>query len=401
MQSSRPADTYNPTYFLASLGAGGIVVTFFMFLMFWIPHPGQPVPVFEDIMAAWANGAPLMQATIAIAMAGIAGFAVLNVKSLIWNLQSWAVFRKTPAYEALKGSNAEASVLAMPLAMAMTVNVGFIVGLVFVPQLWSIVEYLFPAAMSAFALIGLVAFRMIGSYLSRVLGEGRGFNPEANNSFVQLVPAFALTMIAVGFAAPAAMSTAKLTVSASLILSTFLAVVSVIYVLAAAFPAMASMLRGGVAREAAPTLMIIVPIVTVLSILMLRQSHGLHTTFDAHANPGETLVFLTQMLSIQVAFLLLGGSVLWVQGYFKDFIIGSRTSPGSYALVCPAVAFSVLLHFFANKGLVGAGVIEKFGAGYWAVTAVAIAAQIIAIAMVLRLNRQHFRRVSAATIPAE
>ena len=301
----------------------------------------------------------------------------------------------------LTNSNAEASALAMPLAMAMTVNVGFIVGLVFVPRLWSIVEYLFPAAMVAFALIGLLAFRMIGSYLSRVLGDGRGFNPDANNSFVQLVPAFALTMIAVGFAAPAAMSTAKLTVSASLILSTFLAVVSVVYVLAAAVPAITSMLRNGVAREAAPTLMIIVPIVTVLSILTLRQSHGLHTTFDAHANAGETLVFLAQMLSIQVAFLLLGGAVLKAQGYFKDFVIGSKTSPGSYALVCPAVAFSVLLHFFVNKGLVGAGVIEKFGAGYWAMTAIAIAAQIIAIAMVLRLNRQHFRRVEATAIPAE
>lgn len=401
MQTSRPADTYNPTYFLASLGAGGIVVTFFMFLMFWISHPGQPVPVFEDIMAAWATGAPLKQAAIAIAMTGIAGFAFLNVKSLIWNLQSWAAFRKTPGYEALTSSNAEASALAMPLAMAMTVNVGFILGLVFVPQLWSIVEYLFPAAMVAFALIGGQAFRMIGSYLTRVLGEGRGFDTEANNSFVQLVPAFALTMIAVGFAAPAAMSTAALTVSASLILSTFLAVVSVVYVLVAAVPAITSMLRNGVAREAAPTLMIIVPIVTVLSILMLRQSHGLHTTFDAHANGGETLVFLTRMLSIQVAFLLLGGAVLKAQGYFTDFVIGSRTSAGSYALVCPAVAFSVLLHFFANKGLVGAGVVDKFSAGYWAVTAVAILAQIIAIAMVLRLNRQHFRRVTVAAVPAE
>ena len=32
----------------------------------------------------------------------------------------------------------------MPLALAMSVNVGFIIGLTFVPGLWNIVEYLFP-----------------------------------------------------------------------------------------------------------------------------------------------------------------------------------------------------------------------------------------------------------------
>ena len=33
---------YSPLYFLAALGAGGLMVTFFMYLMFWVPHPGRP-----------------------------------------------------------------------------------------------------------------------------------------------------------------------------------------------------------------------------------------------------------------------------------------------------------------------------------------------------------------------
>ena len=45
---------YSPLYFLASLGAGGLTVTFFMYLMFWVPHPGRPVPVFEDLMTVFA-----------------------------------------------------------------------------------------------------------------------------------------------------------------------------------------------------------------------------------------------------------------------------------------------------------------------------------------------------------
>ena len=33
--------SYSPLYFLASLGAGGLAVTFFMYLMFWVPHPAR------------------------------------------------------------------------------------------------------------------------------------------------------------------------------------------------------------------------------------------------------------------------------------------------------------------------------------------------------------------------
>ena len=74
-------ERYSPLYFLASLGAGGPTVTFFMFLMFWVPHPGQPVPIFEDIAKAFATGGVPMQVAIAVAMAGIAVMALKHPAS--------------------------------------------------------------------------------------------------------------------------------------------------------------------------------------------------------------------------------------------------------------------------------------------------------------------------------
>lgn len=400
---TRPADTYSPIYFLASLGAGGITVTFFMFLMFWVPHPGRTVPVFEDIAAAFGSGSVPVQIAIAVALIGIAFFAVLNIKSLVWNLQSLSAFKKTDAYANLRETNAEATLLALPLALAMSVNALFIVGLVFVPQLWSVVEYPFPLALIAFGGIGILAFRMIGAFLGRVLSKGGVFDVTAHNSFAQLLPAFSIAMVGVGFAAPAAMSTSATTVAVALMLSTFFGIAAILYTVIAATTAFASMLQHGTARESGPTLMIIVPIVTVLGILFLRQSHGLHVAFDAHVQAGETMIFLARLLSVQVVFLLLGAVVMMRQGYFSDFVLGSKTSPGSYALVCPAVAFSVMTQFFVNKGLVEAGAIDKFGIAYWGVTGIAILAQIVAIALVLRLNRQHFTRRSApaVAVPAE
>lgn len=404
MQSTtnRPSEAYSPIYFLASLGAGGLSTTFFMYLMFWVPHKARPVPVFEDIMAAFGSGGLMMQAMIIVAMAGIAIMTYLNLRLLFWNLSAFRRFSKTDAYTVLKNSNAETTILAMPLAIAMSINVAFIVGLVFVPGLWGVIEYLFPMALIAFALVGWLAFRFIGDFLGRVLTKGGVFDVTAHNSFSQLLPAFALSMVAVGLAAPAAMSHVSLTVGISLIMSTFLGITALVYALFAAFTAVNSMLHYGTAKESSPTLMIVIPIITVLGIMLLRQDHGMHVQYDVHSTGGETMMLFAKMISVQLLFLGLGLVVLKREGYFKDYVFGSKTSAGSYALVCPGVALSVMLQFFINKGLVSAGLIDKFDIAYWVLSAGAIGFQVAMILLMLRLNKQHFGKPRATVaVPAE
>jgi len=402
MQLTRAAEKYSPLYFLASVGAGGLAVTFFMYPMFWVPHTGRPVATFADIMAYWPTAGVPAQAAIALAMIGIAVFAFMNIQKLIWNIQTFNAWKKTDAYQAFRTTNAETQLLAYPLALAMSVNGMFIVGLVFVPGLWNFVEYLFPFALAGFLAIGLFALWIIGDFLGRVLTSGGVFDVTAHNSFAQLLPTFALSMIAVGLAAPAAMSTNSFVVGAGVMLSTFFGMAALVYGVIALITAFNSMLHYGTAKEAAPTLMIVIPIMTTLGIMMLRQSHGLHGSFGVHSNAGETMVFLSRVLSIQFLFLFLGMLVLVRQGYFKDFVLGDKLSPGSYALVCPGVAISVMLHFFINKGLVSAGIIEKFGTIYWIESAVAIGFQIAMVWLLFRLNKQHYAKSPAVeAVPAE
>jgi hypothetical protein len=356
--------------------------------------------VFEDIATAFAGGGVALQAMIVVAALGIAAAAFTNIRLLVWNLGQMRRFRAQAAYDAFRRSNAETQSLAMPLALAMSVNVGFILGLVFVPGLWGVTEYLFPLAMAAFLAIGVLAFRQLGAFLGRVLEHGN-FDHSANNSFAQKLPAFALAMVGVGLAAPAAMSTVPATVAVSLTLSGFFLMASVVVAAVALALGIQSMMENGVAPEAAPTLMVIVPILTVLGILLLRQDHGLHTQFDGHTAPAETLVMLSRIVSVQVLFILFGVLALRRVGYWGRFVTGSATSAGAYALICPGVALSVMLQFWINKGLVGAGVIAQFGAAYWTLSAVALAVQIATIALVLYLNRRHFRAVPALAQPAE
>jgi len=399
-QVSRPADNWIPQYFLASVGAGGLVASFFLWLYMWIPHPGQQVPVFEDIAAAWAAGNPLMQAMIALSLAAIAIFAFLNLKLLAWNLGQYATFRTSEKMAKFRTTNAEVQVLALPLAIAMTINVGFILGMVFVPGLWSVVEYLFPAAMAAFLVTGFLALAQLGRFYGRIFGKG-GFDWAGNNSFAQVLPAFALGMVGVGLSASAALSTNATTAGVALVLATIFLVLSVLIAVVAAILGLVSMAQHGVNAEAAPTVTIIVPLITVLGILILRVNHGLGEHFEAHLAKGDYLFMLSAFVGVQVAFLLFGAAVLKAQGYLGRYVTGPDASAASYALVCPGVAFSVMMQFFINKGLVSAGLIAKFGVAYWTLSAVAIAAQVLTVALVVVLNRKHFSAPRAPAVPAE
>ena len=382
-------ERYSPLYFLAALGPGGLAVSFFMWLLFWVPHPGRPVPVFADVRAAFETGQPPMQVAIAGAAVGIALFALMHLRLLLWNIGEHAEFRRSAAYRRLRESNAETQLLAAPLTVAMAINVGFVLGLVFVPGLWDVVEWLFPLALAAFTAVGAWALSLMAAFWGRVLTTG-GFDCARNNGFGQLLPAFALAMVGVGLAAPASMSATPWIAGLSFLLSTAFVTTAVLLGAVKLVLGVRAMMENGASVESAPTLWIVVPILTVVGIALMRQGHGLHAHFGGHVGPAETLATLTTFLAVQLGFLGLGWVVLRRFGYVARFVAGRELAPGAYALVCPGVALTVMIHFWLNKGLVGVGLIAAFSPAYWAVTAVALLSQALTIALVLKLNARHF-----------
>lgn len=398
---SKSAIPYSPLYFLSSVGAGGLTFTFFTYLMFWVPHPGRNTVFFEDILATFGNGSFFQQLAILVAVVGIAFFSAFNVHSLVWNLRQFSSYVKTPEYIELRRSNAETSCLAVPLAIAMTLNTFFIVGLVFLPGLSNVIHYILPIGLLGFILIGLWCLTLIGQFLIRVLPE-RSFDLDANNSLIQLLPAFALAVVSVGVSSPAMLSTNTSIVGAALVASTIFATMTVLWVFIAVFVALPSIIKHGTAREAAPTILMIIPIITMLGITILRQNNGLHTVFGARGVPGESLYLLADFLIVQVAVLLVGLIVLYRQGYFSTWVFGPNRSPLSFSLICPGVSLSVMIHFFVNKGLVEAGMITKFDTVYWLLMVPAFIAQFIALGLELHLSRHFQARCEGLTCqPAE
>ena len=77
-------EKFSPTCFLSALGAGGLSVSFFMYLMFLVPHPTTPMATFEYIMEALEKG-DYISFISSVALVFIIAFAILHFKLLYWN----------------------------------------------------------------------------------------------------------------------------------------------------------------------------------------------------------------------------------------------------------------------------------------------------------------------------
>ncbi|PLX39185.1 MAG: hypothetical protein C0606_01180 [Hyphomicrobiales bacterium] len=395
---------YSPLYFLASLGAGGMAVSFFMYLMFMVPHKTHPIPTYEDWTAAFASGNLGYQIMIPIVLVAVVFFILLHIRLLIWNIREYRAFAKHPAHDDLSRSNAGIQLMAIPLTLGMTVNAGFIAGALFVPGLWSVVEYMFPAAIIAFVAIGAYAMKLFLAFFTRALTTGH-FDCERNNSLAQMLSVFAFSMVGVGLAAPAAMSHIKVVSAIAFFFSVVFLASAVFFGIIKVVMGFRSMMNNGVQIEASPTLWIMIPVLTILGIAFIRLTFALDHNFGAPASTGGLFAMISVIVSLQIIFGLLGYSVMKKVGYFEQYLAGPGRSPGSYALICPGVAGFVMATFFIQFGLVATGVVPKFSIAYFLLHVPLVVLQVKTASLLLRLNRKLLHASASGSIgtaaPAE
>ena len=356
-------EKYNPMCFLSALGAGGLSVSFFMYLMFLVPHKGTPMATFDFIMPKLMEGTWL-SFVIAFSLIFILAFAFFHFKLLIFSTKQFNMYKKTQSYETLKNSNAEISLMTIPLTYAMTINVCFVLGAVFVPNLWSIVEYMFPFALLGFVVAGYFALKIFFDYFSRIIING-DFDFTKNNNLSQMISIFAFAMIGVGFAAPGAMSHNIVINAIGIFGAIFFASLSLLLLVIKLTIGFKNMFEHGVSLEASPSLWIIIPILTLLGITAVRVSFGLDHNFDATLAKSSLFTLTSTIVSLQIIFGFLGYKIMKQMGYFEKYIHGSTKSPVSFALICPGVAFMVFGMFFVNFGLTANGVMEKYSLFYF------------------------------------
>lgn len=376
---------YSPLFFLASLGSGGLAISFFMYLLFVVPHPGAPIPTHEHLLAALSGSNIYMSILVVVALTGVAIFYLQNLALLFWNIKKYLSFRSTQAYTNMKNSNAEVQLMAIPLALAMTVNVSFVAGAVFVPNLWASVEKLFPFALIAFGLIGIYALKIFFDYFGRLLSEG-SFDINSNNSLAQMLSVFTFAMIAVGFSASGAMSRSETVSMIGILLATAFLSISVLLLIMKLILGFHSMLDKGINKESAVSLWIMIPILTILGIAFYRISMGLYFNFEGTKDTISNLLLFTTVFSLQLFFGFMGLAVMKRINYYDEFIKGKGKSAVAFAAVCPGVALFVMSNFFINKGLVASGMIEQFSWVYFALYVPLVLLQLKTIQVFLRLT---------------
>jgi len=357
-------EKFNPMCFLASLGSGGLSVSFFMYLMFLVPHKNTPMATFDYIFPELIKGTWLSY-LIVIALIGILVFAFLHFKLLIWNTKQFNMYKKTENYQTLINSNAEITLMTIPLTYAMTINVSFVLGAVFVPNLWSIVEYMFPFAILGFVVAGYFALKIIFVYFSRLLVKGE-FDFTKNNNLSQMISIFALSMISVGFAAPGAMSHNIVINALGIFGALFFGSFAILLLIIKITMGFKNMFEQGISVEASPSLWIILPILTLLGIMMVRVSFGLDHNFDSNMSKSSLFTLTSTIVSIQIIFGILGYKVMKMNRYFETYVDNEETrSSVSFALICPGVAFFVFGMFFINFGLTYNAVVTKYSIAYF------------------------------------
>lgn len=357
-------EKFNPMCFLASLGSGGLSVSFFMYLMFLVPHKDTPMATFNYIFPELIKGTWL-SITIAIALLGIILFAFFHFKLLIWNTKQFNMYKKTDNYKTLVNSNAEITLMTIPLTYAMTINVCFVLGAVFVPNLWSIIEFMFPFALLGFVVAGYFALKIIFTYFSRLLVKGE-FDFTKNNNLSQMISIFALAMVSVGFAAPGAMSHNIVINALGIFGAIFFGSFAILLLIIKITMGFKNMFEQGISIEASPSLWIILPILTLLGIMMIRVSFGLDHNFDSNMSKSSLFTLTSTILSIQIIFGILGYKVMKMNKYFETYVDEEKTrSSVSFALICPGVAFFVFGMFFINFGLTFNNVVEKYSIAYF------------------------------------
>ncbi|UVJ55137.1 hypothetical protein M1F27_06820 [Trueperella pyogenes] len=394
-------ERYSPLYFLAALGFGGMSVLFFMNLMHLTPHPDSVMPTFDSIFAAWATDNIGYRAAIIAGYAGFIPFFLAHLYLLVWNLKEFFAWRRTDAYTAVRTSNAEVTLMAVPLTLGMTINGLFIAGMIFIPGLWNVIEYLMPLAIVLYGSVGILALIYLSRYLVRVMHNG--FDFKANGGLNQLLSSFAFTMVAVGLAAPAAMTTNPVVVVIAGALSLFFTVIAILLFLVFLPLGVMSMLRYGLSLGNSATLWLGVPIITLLAITYLRLRHGVVTVAALNPNtpaiPGTSVwlaALLALMVAAQLAFLGLGHLAMTSNGFYKRFVFSRQEqSPAAFTLVCPGVALSVLTFFLLNVGLVKNNIFPVGSVGFVALLVAAYAIQAATLVLMASLVKNQLLRAQA------
>lgn len=379
---------YNPLFFLSSLWAWWLGVSFFVYVMFLTKHPETPVPTFNSLLPLFQNWDIFMQALIVFSLIWVTFFWVLHFHLLIKNIKIFNKFSKTENYEKLKKSPDEVTLMSIPLTIAMSMNAWFTMALLFIPNLWNFIEYMFPAAIFWFAIIWFYALKIFWDYFTRIIISWDDDIESKHNNLSQILAIFAFSMIWVWFSWSAAMSHHELTSAVWMLFATFFITISIFLAIVKIVIWFKSMLKKWITTEASPSMWLIIPIITIIWIALVRIIMWLDHNFWIGHQPMSLFILTTALASLQILFWFIWYKIMKANSYFKNYLNWDKKSAWSYSLICPWVASFVFWMFFVHFWLIKTDLISQFWITHFVLLWWLFYIQMITIMTLFKLNKK-------------
>ncbi len=332
--------SFSPLVFLAALGAGGIAVMPFAFLQYTF-NTGKGLITLERL-AHGTNpiGNEILFYSLEVTMIV---FAIIHF-FLLGNLYTKMFkYLKTDSYkELLKDPVRNSAIMAPFVATAMSMNVFIGPIRFFIPSISSNLQTFMLPALIVWLVLWALTMRMEIKLLKISFEQSFDVNKI---SFGWLLRPFALAMVTVtgtGIAAlakdPNIAHTAAFTSLMSGGMGLFLLAVKMVSVFKSHLAA-----DGMPAKQLLPSLLIVLPNITLFAISGFRLGHYIshHHGADMHLLSNAIIVIA---FAFSTWYMMFGMSLL--KDYFKNHFFKKEFYVSQWGLVCPFVAYAVLGSFF-------------------------------------------------------
>jgi len=331
---------FSPLMFLAALGAGGLSVAFFAFINYTLPH-GKGLIDFAQTHSLTTGFTLGVYSVMEI---GMIIFALIHFALTLMLLPRLFAWLKTKKYqEFLNNPLTNAGILVPFISLAMSMNVLLASVRYFIPSLYGNLQSLMLPGLVVWIALWVFTMRMVMKLLK--ISFSKGFE-VGKVHFGWLLYPFTLGMVSVTGAGIAAMSKnpeiAHLAFFMLLISGTmglFLLLIKSGIIFKNQFAS-----KNLPEKHFLPSVLMVVPNVTLYAIIAFRVGHYLHNNF--HIELGVYyMIVMVMALAFEVWYLVFGLSLL--RGYFKTSF-KNEFHVSQWGLICPFVALAVLGSFVYN-----------------------------------------------------
>ncbi len=346
-------DRFHMLWFIMALGFGGTSVAGYAFLNNTLPRnpPFKGMLYNGNINEYTAQMGTLYSYLTAYLKFHMLFFGVLHIVALLACTILYFKWRRkhSEQYTKLYNDTAKNSVLiAPPLAYAMAFNVFLVLGYVFVDWMRINLDLLIPYAAAVYAMLWIwtlaTAIRLQATALTK------GFDVNKMHFGWLLIP-FSLAMTSVTGAGIAYLAHGGLA-DAVFFLSLTTFTMALFLLCVKLFSLFKSHYASGMPSqiEFLPSFFIVVPILTLLTISILRYGYFFQHKFHQPL-PHALFTFLAGSgFALMTWYMILG--LYLMRNYFKRYLFNmTYFDESQWGLICPMVAYSVLATFVYKHGL--------------------------------------------------